>query len=63
MHLLLSLIFGGILLFLLARALFETVIGLCQILISLLLLAIAYLLDATAWAIRTSKSLWRTAFG
>jgi len=63
MHTLFSILFGGILLILIARALVETVIGLCQILIGLTLHAIAFMLEALAWCIRVFQSLWRTAFG
>lgn len=63
MHLLVSLILGSVFLFLLARAIVETVIGLCQILIGLALLAVSYLLNAIAWCLRTYKALWRTACG
>lgn len=57
MHLIISIILGGILLFLLARAILETVLGLCQILLGLLLLALSCLCNITAWAICAYKSL------
>jgi hypothetical protein len=63
MHLIISIIFGGLLLFLLARAILETVLGLGQLLFGLLLLAVACLCKVIAWAIRANESLWRMAFG
>jgi len=63
MHFIISLIIGSIFLFLLARAIIETAIGICRILISLALYAVSYFLDAFAWCLRSYKALWRTAFG
>lgn len=63
MHLIISLIIGTVFLLLLVRAIVETFIGICQILIVLTLYAFSYLLDALAWCLRTYKSLWRTACG
>ncbi len=63
MHFLISLIFGTLFLFLLARAIIETIIGLCQIIFGLALYAVSYFLNALAWCLRTFNALWRTACG
>jgi hypothetical protein len=63
MHLLISIIIGGIFLFFLARAIVETIVGVCQILCGLCLLAIAYALEALVWGLRTFQTLRRTVRG
>lgn len=63
MHLLVSLVLGSLFLFLLARAILETIIGLSQILIGLALYAVSYLLHGIAWCLRIFSALWRTAIG
>jgi len=62
MHFLISFILGSIFLFLLSRAIMETVIGLCQIAYGIVLHVIAFALDALAWSIRMTRGLWRIAW-
>lgn len=57
-----AILFGLVLLVLLAKALFETAYGTLIILIGLLVGAFGYALKAGVWSCRNFTKLWTTAF-
>ena len=46
-------IIGSILVFLIARAIFETFIGVGRLALGLMFIAISYILDGLAWSLRS----------